>query len=393
MKIKKLLLVILGIGWLPFWFGKPPFHMAVLNAGIIQPATAVDGAFELEVIRLTNLERTNRGLPPLRRSDDLTIAARAHNQDMIDNDFFSHTGSDGSSPPVRACREGYQPYGWGDCYVGENIAAGYSTPASVVTGWMNSQGHKDNILNAKYREIGLGHSTGGSWGNYWTMALGAQPLVLPIFINDDDIETVSRNVTISLTHEDVSSWGSIGEITGVKISEDPTFTGESWQSWAAIKPFALSLGNGTKTVYVKFTDGVTETTSSDAIELNEAHPILAVMPLHVDIWAEAGGGIIVPSTILLSIANAGGGDLDWTALSDQPWLLPASDAGVAPDLISLSVDPNSTVLNSTGDKVANMTIFATDTNAANSPEIVTVTLFVVEDLYQNYLPLTVGAAP
>ena len=80
-------------------------------------------AFELEVIRLVNQERVSAGLHPLRRNSSLTDAARAHNRDMIDNDFFDHTGSDGSTPPERACGQGFLPYGR-DCYVGENIAGG-----------------------------------------------------------------------------------------------------------------------------------------------------------------------------------------------------------------------------------------------------------------------------
>ncbi|MCP4422068.1 MAG: CAP domain-containing protein, partial [Chloroflexi bacterium] len=224
-------------------------------------------AFELEVIRLANLERTSRGLPPLLRNSDLTDAARNHNLDMIANDFFSHTGSDGSWPHERACREGFAPYDWGDCYAGENIAAEHATPSSVVTWWM-SNNHRDNILEPRFREIGLGYNTGGSLGHYWTMVLGSQPFVLPVFIKNDAEETMSRDVTITLTKEDVSSWGSIGDITGIKISEDPLFTGLSWQPWAQTKTFVLSSGDGIKTVYVKFTDDSNQVTSNDTILLN-----------------------------------------------------------------------------------------------------------------------------
>ena len=344
-------------------------------------------AFELEVIRLTNLERTSRGLPPLRRNGDLTNAARAHNQDMIVNDFFSHQGSNGSWPDERACAHGFAPYGWGDCYVGENIAAGYPTPAAVVVGWMNSQGHRENILNGGYREIGLGHNTGGSWGQYWTMALGSQPLVLPVFINDDAAETETRAVTLTLTRENISSWGSIGAITGVKISEDPTFAGAAWQSWAQAKPFTLSIGNETKTVYVKFTDGSTEVDSSDSIVLNEPLPTLSVSPLTPTFLAELGSGQTIPLTQTLMILNVGGGSLNWTAVSGASWLLPAADSGMAPGSVALTVDNSGGILNSLGEATTTMTVTATTADAQNTPQIVPVTVRVVETLYSTYLPL------
>lgn len=231
------------------------------------PLTAEAKAFELDVIRLANQERTARGLPPLRYNGSLTEAARAHNQDMITHDFFGHTGSDGSDSWDRACAHGYTAYGWGECFVGENISVGYRTPAETVAGWMQSPGHRDIILNPAYREIGVGHTTGGSWGNYWTMDLGAQPKVLPVFINNDAGQTVSNGVMLTLTREDVSNWGSLGPITGVQISENSSFAGAAWRKWSQTIPFTLSPGTGVKAVYVRFTDGTRQVTSSDSINV------------------------------------------------------------------------------------------------------------------------------
>ncbi|MCP4428900.1 MAG: hypothetical protein GY803_30825 [Chloroflexi bacterium] len=346
-----------------------------------------DEAFELEVIRLTNIERTSRGLYPLKRNLDLIDAARLHNQDMIDNNFTDHIGSDDSTPAERACRAGYTPYGWGDCYVGENIAWGYTTPSSVVQGWMNSQGHKDNILNPNYREIGVGHNVGGTYGNYWTMGLGAQPSVLPVFINDDDEETTTRDVTMTLTKEDVSSWGSIGDITGVKISEDSSFTGVSWQSWAQNLPFTLSPGNGTKTVYVRFTDGSNEVTSSDMIELNEPVPYLAVSPSSVTLLAEVGSGQTIPETAVISIENNGGDVLMWTAVPEQTWLQLDKGSGTAPDSITALVDNSGGILDSVGTKTADITVTATNPDAQNTPQTVSVSVLVVNTIYDVYLPV------
>lgn len=84
---------------------------------------------------------------------------------MACNGFFSHTGSDGSSPSQRISRQGYH---WSA--IAENIAAGYGDPASVVAGWMGSQGHKENLLNPDYTEVGIGYVyvAGSPYGAYWT---------------------------------------------------------------------------------------------------------------------------------------------------------------------------------------------------------------------------------
>lgn len=126
---------------------------------------AFNSGFESQVIALINNERANVGVGPLSGQGQLGKAARSHSQDMACKGYFSHTGSDGSSPSARISREGY---GWSA--IAENIAAGYGDPASVVAGWMGSQGHKDNILNPNYIEIGIGfvYATGSPYGSYWT---------------------------------------------------------------------------------------------------------------------------------------------------------------------------------------------------------------------------------
>ncbi len=347
--------------------------------------------FELEVIRLTNLERTSRGLAPLKRNTNLTNAARAHNQDMITNNFFSHTGSNGSSSSQRACAHGYTPYGWGSCYAGENIAAGYATPAGAITGWMNSAGHRANILNGNYREIGVGHATGGSWGNYWTMDLGAQPNVLPVFINNDADETGSYQVNITLTEENVSSWGSLGSITGVQISEDPDFTGAAWQPWAQTIAFDLIRGNGPKTVYVKYTDGSNEVVAADTITLNEPNPSLTINSTGITFISEAGSGQTVPAGITVEISNSGGDILHWTTSGSQSWVHSSGSSGDAPDTVNISVSNSTGILNGPAGTVesAGLTVTATNSDAVNSPQTIPVTVRIVQQIYATHLPVVV----
>lgn len=122
------------------------------------------------MIALINVERAARGLGQLAQQSQLTAAAQAHSTDMACNNFFSHTGSDGSSPFDRMTRQGYR-----FSAAAENIAAGYGSPQDVVNGWMNSEGHRDNILNPTYVHIGVGYvnNPDSQYGNYWTATFSA----------------------------------------------------------------------------------------------------------------------------------------------------------------------------------------------------------------------------
>lgn len=285
------LLIILAL-IAPLSAGISPLYAQAPTDGTEAAIGVQNEAYELEVIRLVNLERTSRGLHPLIRNSSLTSAARAHNQDMIANDFFDHIGSDGSTPAQRACAHGFAPYYGSTCYIGENIAGGYTTPASVVNGWMDSSGHKANILNATYREIGVGHNTGGTWGNYWTMAAGLQP-----------------------------------------------------------------------------------------------NPLLSVSTDTIVFLAEAGSGLTHPFTSPLAISNVGGEILHWTASDDAAWLVLGSTSGDAPATVSVSVDNSGGILNSPKRKTATITVTATNPDAVNSPQTVTVILSVVDQIYSVYLPI------
>jgi uncharacterized protein YkwD len=117
------------------------------------------------VLTLVNAERAKAGCSPLTENAKLTKAAQDHSQDMADHQNMSHTGSDGSSMADRLTRVGYAFR-----TAGENVAYGYSSPESVMDGWMNSPGHKANILNCAFKEIGIGLAQPGF---YWTQDFGA----------------------------------------------------------------------------------------------------------------------------------------------------------------------------------------------------------------------------
>ncbi len=116
--------------------------------------------YEKEVVRLVNEERAKYGLSALTEDWELSRVARYKSQDMKDKKYFSHT-----SPTYGSPFEMMKAFGLSYRYAGENIAMGQRTPKEVVNAWMNSPGHKANILNASYKKIGVGYVTGG---NYWT---------------------------------------------------------------------------------------------------------------------------------------------------------------------------------------------------------------------------------
>ncbi|GGR37516.1 CAP domain-containing protein [Streptomyces griseomycini] len=128
------------------------------------PSPAEASGAVARVLELVNAERGKAGCSPVKVNTALTEAAQDHSEDMAASGTMSHTGSDGSSPADRITRAGYS---WST--YGENVAYGYSTPEQVMQGWMNSPGHKKNILNCAFEEIGVGLAQPGS---YWTQDFG-----------------------------------------------------------------------------------------------------------------------------------------------------------------------------------------------------------------------------
>lgn len=140
----------------------------IRNANLIYPGDVLTipmldtsvRAYEQEVIRLTNVERAKYGLKPLTEDWELSRVARYKSQDMHDRRYFDH-----NSPTYGTPFQMMKAFGLSYRSAGENIAMGYRTPQTVVTGWMNSSGHRANILNSSYTKIGVGYVADG---NYWT---------------------------------------------------------------------------------------------------------------------------------------------------------------------------------------------------------------------------------
>ncbi len=135
----------------------------LLLAGAV-PALAFDhSASEAVMLRLINQARTSRGLAPVRVTGTLDRAALAHARDMIARDYFAHSSLSGAGVSTRARGAGYSVNGYDLWSVGEVIAWGKGTrgtPASVFKAWMNSSSHRQVILTARWRDVGLGCARG-----------------------------------------------------------------------------------------------------------------------------------------------------------------------------------------------------------------------------------------
>lgn len=122
--------------------------------------TSSVSAFEKQVVELTNAERAKNGLPALTLDTNLSKVARAKSEDMSKNNYFDHT-----SPTYGSPFDMMKQFGISYKAAGENIAKGQTTPEQVVKAWMNSEGHRANILSDKFTHIGVGYVANG---NYWT---------------------------------------------------------------------------------------------------------------------------------------------------------------------------------------------------------------------------------
>ncbi len=155
-----------------------PASAAACENADLRPTSENRGAVRTAVLCLLNEERTSRDLPRLRANAKLREAAEKHSANMSQNNFFDHVSPAGSTPLERVKAAGYLA-GANSWAVGENIAWGeqqLSTPREIMKAWMDSAGHRANILNRRFRHVGIGVAVGapvrGAGGATYTTAFG-----------------------------------------------------------------------------------------------------------------------------------------------------------------------------------------------------------------------------
>lgn len=146
------------------WWRTPRTTQPKQSSQVIAQA----GNFQQQILSLVNVERSKAGLKPLTLNSQLNQAAQNHTNDMISKGYFSHNSPTGSTMVSRVNAVGYRY-----STIGENIAAGSSTASATMTQWMNSPGHRANILNPNFRELGVGYGpSNDQYRYYWTQVFG-----------------------------------------------------------------------------------------------------------------------------------------------------------------------------------------------------------------------------
>ena len=362
----------------------------------LEEGTAVLAAtFEEQVLEMVNQERWNNGqLPPLKGNVLLDTAAETHSNNMAVRNFFAHCDLDTlTSPGSRMTAAGY--VGWN--YAAENIAAGYSSPTAVMDGWMNSSGHRANILSTTKREIGVGYvyqdgdtnnirfdaggcvADGGGHGpyyRYWTQNFGQINSVMPVVINREAYEATSRQVDLYMYGE--------GWATEMRFRNE-SGDWSAWQPYAANVDWQLSGGSGVKTVDAEIKNGSgTVRSANDSILLTLPGPVLALGSSTLDFALQTDGPASQTATLL--ILNTGGDTLTWT-LTEEPaasWLtaVPTNGTIAAGANTAVTLTASRTGLSPA---VYTTTLRVDAGSADNSPQFVTVT-FLLTDQAPLFLP-------
>ncbi len=250
---------------------------------------------EARVVYLGNLERRARGIPPLRWNRQLTGAARWYSWDSTENrpvGFCGHQDTAGNWPDYRTRASGYL----GNAGA-ENAFCGYVTPEIAIQGWMNSPGHRANLLDPNSRETGVGYYRRSDGRGYITQDFGNDPVYAPVVIEIEAMTTTTPSVNLYIYDRPTSGgFAAPGAATQMMISNSPCFAGAVWEPYAATRTWTLEGGEGWRQVNVKTRDAFGRTlTVSDTIYLG-AHAVLDDADLasstraQVTIYNAADGG-------------------------------------------------------------------------------------------------------
>lgn len=353
------------------------------GCGLITPPAATNPAYEQGVLDLTNNERSNLGLPPLKRVTLLDLAARYHALDLRDDNYFQHDSYDrvnGVLQRVCAWSERVSKFYTGWSWLAENIAAGYNSPANVMTGWMNSPGHRANILSINVWEIGIGYSSGGgTYGQYWVQDFGRRGGIYPLILNRDAATTVSRDVAVYI----------YGDFSQMRLKNDSGSFG-SWQTFKNSFTWTLPCNVGLHTVSAELmTNTGTVYTSADSIQLSVSGcPTLGGLPERTTFLYSKSQMKLVPSNILLTPANTTGAEvLTWTITKSGAWIGVSPLNGTTP--ASFTITPENYTSMGAGTYTGSVTVTVNDpTTTEGTPKVIQVDLVIVDgDLNEVKLPV------
>ncbi|MBN2004539.1 MAG: CAP domain-containing protein [Anaerolineae bacterium] len=339
-------------------------------------------AYEQEVVEMVNEIRLNNNppLPPLKRAAALDDAARYHATDMgVDNYFpndplVSHATYDRDANKkllyVCACDERVETY-YDFIAMAENSAAGQSTPTDVMNSWMNSTGHRNNILSTSNWEIGVGYYQGsGDYYRYWNQDFGRREGVYPIVINREAAETDNYEVNLYI-------YGS-GAWDEMRLrNDDGNWT--DWQMFQNEFVWGLPQVVGMHTVWVALRRGGQTTTSSDSIYLTKGYvaPTLNDLPDELTFTYDAATGQLTPPLHVVTLTNiTSPAAITWTLAAQGTWFAATPASGVTPGTFAIS--PTTFITNRTATYSGVVTVTATNPDdTANPVQQIDLTLEVI----------------
>lgn len=217
---------------------------------------AENSTFEAQVVELVNQRRAEQGLPPMKQIPELTDAARYHAADMAQDGYFTHATQDrvnGELTQICSWSARVKSYYTDYWSLGENIAWGYRSPESVMQGWMESSGHRSNILG-DYTEIGVGYIN-----NRWVQDFGTRRNQATLIIEREAIQAFVPTVTIYLH----------GNGQEMRLRNDDQPWG-NWQPFQSEFTWTLQNINGKRRVEIEVRSGSTVVSGSDTIVLASA---------------------------------------------------------------------------------------------------------------------------
>jgi uncharacterized protein YkwD len=347
--------------------------------GINQPVVNAD--YEQQVVDLVNTERANRGLPPYKRVTALDEAARYHSADLGQDNYFEHDTYDRSGGSlVYVCSTWTRISKYYSGAMGENIAGGYWTPQDVMNGWMDSDGHRANILSTNNWEIGVGYAavSGSKYTRYWTQDFGRRNGVYPLIINRDAASTNSRSVSLYI----------YGTFEQMRLKNESGAWGD-WQTFQNTLAWKIANGVGTHTVTAELKTGSTTVTSSDMIYLTPAGvPQLGDLPDALTFLYSIPQSRLTPASITLTPIDVNTNDpITWTLTQVGAWFTASPAAGTSPQ--SFQISPSGFVTGTPAVYTGSITVTVTDpAETLGSPQRIDLILRVIDTpLYDVYLPL------
>jgi uncharacterized protein YkwD len=351
--------------------------------GISAPAIRED--YEQQVIDLVNQARADQNLPPFKRTSALVEAARYHATDLVMDNYFQHPSYDRvGSNLVYVCDtferiiSFYSP-NWRA--MAENIAAGQTNPEWVMRSWMNSSGHRANILSSQTWEIGVGYASGGAYSHYWVQDFGRREGVYPLVINREAASTDSRNVELYI----------YGDWQSVRLRNDNDAWGD-WQPFQNRLPWVLNNGAGERMVWAEMRSGSRTAASNDSIILTEAasSASLGNLPSSVNfVYSIADGTLYPPSASILPLNTGNNDTLAWTTSLNGNLFQVSPSNGVTPQAISIL--PLNYLTASTGIYQNTLTVtVSSPTDVLDSPQTIQLNLQITnQQVKLLYIPVAV----